>query len=73
MAFQRALKKYPSLEKIIYEKDRSKHPIMGFKVPRLWRPPYLQISMDAPDLKGQRKSLNNFQEVTESSLKQEHP
>ena len=35
MALQRALKNYPSLEKINYEKDRSKHPIMGFKVPRL--------------------------------------
>ena len=23
---------------------------MGFKVPRLWRPPYLQISLDNPDL-----------------------
>ena len=37
MALQRALKKYPSLDKIIYDKDRAKHPIMGFKVPRLWR------------------------------------
>jgi len=50
MALQRALKKYPSLEKIIYDKDRAKHPIMGFKVARLWRPPYLQISLDAPSL-----------------------
>ena len=48
MALQRALKNYPSFEKMIYEKDRSKHPIMGFKVPRLWRPPYLQIALDAP-------------------------
>jgi len=23
---------------------------MGFKVPRLWRPPYLQIALDIPDL-----------------------
>jgi bifunctional enzyme Fae/Hps len=57
MALQRALKSYPSLEKIIYEKDRSKHPIMGFKVPRLWRPPYLQISLDAPELEKQKKLL----------------
>src|SRR5208283_2623099 len=60
MALQRALKKYPSLEKIIYEKDRSKHPIMGFKVPRLWRPPYLQISMDAPSLEGAKKVLEQL-------------
>ena len=57
MALQRALKKYPSLEKMIYEKDRSKHPIMGFKVPRLWRPPYLQIALDAPELEKQKKLL----------------
>ena len=57
MALQRALKKYPSLEKIIYDKDRAKHPIMGFKVPRLWRPPYLQISLDAPSLEGAKKVL----------------
>lgn len=57
MALQRALKKYPSLEKIIYDKDRAKHPIMGFKVPRLWRPPYLQIALDAPSLEGAKKVL----------------
>jgi len=57
MALQRALRKYPSLEKIIYDKDRAKHPIMGFKVPRLWRPPYLQISLDAPSLEGAKKVI----------------
>jgi bifunctional enzyme Fae/Hps len=30
---------------------------MGFKVPRLWRPPYLQISMDAPELEKTKKIL----------------
>ena len=57
MALQRALKKYPSLEKINYDKDRAKHPIMGFKVPRLWRPPYLQISLDDPDLEKAKKII----------------
>ncbi len=57
MALKRALKKYPSLEKINYDKDRAKHPIMGFKVPRLWRPPYLQISLDAPSLEGAKKVI----------------
>jgi bifunctional enzyme Fae/Hps len=51
------LKKYPSLEKIIYDKDRAKHPIMGFKVPRLWRPPYLQISLDNPSLENAKKII----------------
>jgi bifunctional enzyme Fae/Hps len=49
LALKRALTAYPSLDKIIYDKDRAKHPIMGFKVPRLWRPPYLQIALDIPD------------------------
>ncbi len=57
MALQRALKKYPTIEKINYDKDRAKHPIMGFKVPRLWRPPYLQIALDAPSLEGAKKVI----------------
>ncbi len=57
LALRRALKKYPSLEKILYDKDRAKHPIMGFKVPRLWRPPYLQISLDPPTLEGAKKVI----------------
>jgi bifunctional enzyme Fae/Hps len=60
MALQRALKSYPSMEKIIYEKDRSKHPIMGFKVPRLWRPPYLQIALDAPSIENAKKVLEQL-------------
>src|SRR3990172_4824972 len=50
LALRRALESYPSLEKIIYDKDRAKHPIMGFRVPRLWMPPYLQVALDNPDL-----------------------
>ncbi len=60
LALQRALKKYPSLDKINYDKDRAKHPIMGFKVPRLWRPPYLQISLDAPSLEGAKKVMSQL-------------
>src|SRR5512147_957016 len=60
MALQRALKKYPTLEKVIYDKDRAKHPIMGFKVPRLWRPPYLQIALDAPNLEGAKKVIEQL-------------
>jgi len=57
LALKRAMAKYPSLEKIFYDKDRAKHPIMGFKVPRLWRPPYLQISLDAPELERSKKII----------------
>ena len=57
LAIKRALAKYPTLEKILYDKDRARHPIMGFKVPRLWRPPYLQISLDAPELERTKKII----------------
>jgi bifunctional enzyme Fae/Hps len=56
LALRRALANYPPLEKVLYDKDRARHPIMGFKVPRLWRPPYLQISLDIPDL-GRNKKI----------------
>jgi len=57
LALKRALAKYPSLEKVFYDKDRAKHPIMGFRVPRLWRPPYLQISLDIPELERTKKIM----------------
>ena len=57
LALKRALTAYPSIEKMLYDKDRAKHPIMGFKVPRLWRPPYLQISLDNPNLENAKKIL----------------
>jgi bifunctional enzyme Fae/Hps len=57
LALKRALTAYPSLDKMLYDKDRAKHPIMGFKVPRLWRPPYLQISLDNPDMDRAKKVL----------------
>jgi bifunctional enzyme Fae/Hps len=50
LALKRAIANYPGLEKMLFEKDRARHPIMGFKVPRLWRPPYLLIMLDIPDL-----------------------
>ncbi|MDR2719918.1 MAG: bifunctional 5,6,7,8-tetrahydromethanopterin hydro-lyase/3-hexulose-6-phosphate synthase [Nitrososphaerota archaeon] len=62
MALQRALMKYPSIEKILYDKDRAKHPIMGFKVPRLWRPPYLQIALDTPTLEDAKKVIEQLPE-----------
>jgi len=50
------------LKKIMYDKDRAKHPIMGFKVPRLWRPPYLQIALDVPNLERVKKIINELPE-----------
>ncbi len=63
LALKRALANYPTLDKIIYDKDRASHPIMGFKVPRLWRPPYLQIALDIPSLE---KTKSIIQELPES-------
>ena len=57
LALRRALSKYPTLEKIMYDKDRAKHPIMGFRVPRLWRPPYLQISLDNPEIESAKRVI----------------
>jgi bifunctional enzyme Fae/Hps len=65
LALQRALSSYPSIEKLIYEKDRATHPVMGFRVPRLWRPPYLQIALDVPSLE---RSKRIIQELPQSDV-----
>jgi len=62
LALKRALSKYPPLQKIIFDKDRAKHPIMGFRVPRLWRPPYLQIAFDIPNLERTKKVISEIPE-----------
>jgi bifunctional enzyme Fae/Hps len=62
LALTRALENYPSLKKIMYDKDRAKHPIMGFKVPRLWRPPYLQIALDVPNMERVKKIIGELPE-----------
>ncbi|MBN2336366.1 bifunctional 5,6,7,8-tetrahydromethanopterin hydro-lyase/3-hexulose-6-phosphate synthase [Candidatus Bathyarchaeota archaeon] len=46
LAIRRALENYPPWDKVAYDKDRAKHPLMSFRPPRLWRPPYLQIALD---------------------------
>ena len=46
LAIRRAMKGYPDIKKVLAEKDRGSHAIMGFKVNRLWQPPYLQVALD---------------------------
>lgn len=46
LAIKRAFDKYPSVDKVLSEKDRGTHPIMGFKAMKLWNPPYLQVALD---------------------------
>jgi bifunctional enzyme Fae/Hps len=50
LAIRRAFEKFPDAKTLIYEKDRQAHPIMGFKVQRLWDPPYLQVALDLVDM-----------------------
>ena len=50
LSINRALDKFPDEKTLIYEKDRAAHGIMGFKVQRLWDPPYLQVAMDLVDM-----------------------
>jgi bifunctional enzyme Fae/Hps len=60
LAIQRALKNYPPIEKIFYDKDRAKHPVAGIRVPRLWRPPYIQVALDHPALEKQIKVVKQL-------------
>lgn len=50
LSIHRALDKFPDAKTLVYEKDRAAHGIMGFKVTRLWDPPYLQVAMDLVDM-----------------------
>jgi bifunctional enzyme Fae/Hps len=60
LAIQRALKQYPPIEKIFYDKDRAKHPVAGLRIPRLWRPPYVQVALDHPALEKQMKVVKSL-------------
>jgi bifunctional enzyme Fae/Hps len=60
LALQRAMEGFPDIEKVLYEKDRSTHPIMGFRVTRLWNPPYLQVAFDLVDLAEVRRVLSSL-------------
>jgi len=60
LALRRAVTNYPSLEKVMYEKDRATHPIMGFRVPRLWNPPYLQVALDVTDIEKAKEIIRQL-------------
>lgn len=48
LAIKRAMDGFPDIKKVLYEKDRSRHPSLGMKVTKLWDPPYLQVALDIP-------------------------
>lgn len=58
LAISRAFDKFPDEKTLFNEKDRAAHAVMGFKVPRLWDPPYLQVALDIVDM-GKLKSVLN--------------
>ena len=58
LSIRRALENYPPWEKLMYDKDRAKHPLMSFRPPRLWRPPYLQIALDLPGIEAVKKVVS---------------
>ncbi len=57
LAIERAMQGFPDVKTLMYEKDRTMHPIMGFKVVRLWNPPYLQVAFDMPDIEAVKNIL----------------
>ncbi|VVB71500.1 Bifunctional enzyme Fae/Hps [uncultured archaeon] len=62
LALKRAMEGFPDIDKVLYEKDRSTHPIMGFRVTRLWDPPYLQVAFDLVDVAEVRRVLSALPE-----------
>ncbi len=58
LAIRRAMSDYPDINKVLAEKDRGTHPIMGFKVTRLWSPPYIQVALDLDNLDTMEKIIN---------------
>lgn len=62
LAIRRALDRFPDVDTLLHEKDRATHAVMGFKVQRLWNPPYLQVAMDLVDRNHMRKVIEELPE-----------
>ena len=58
LAIRRAMGGYPGIEKVLSEKDRGTHPIMGFRVTRLWSPPYVQVALDLDNIDTMEKIID---------------
>ncbi|WP_456487482.1 bifunctional 5,6,7,8-tetrahydromethanopterin hydro-lyase/3-hexulose-6-phosphate synthase [Candidatus Alkanophaga liquidiphilum] len=54
LAIKRAMEGFPNVKKVLYEKDRARHPLVGLKQTKLWDPPYLQVALDIPNWSGMR-------------------
>ncbi|HVP95310.1 MAG TPA: bifunctional 5,6,7,8-tetrahydromethanopterin hydro-lyase/3-hexulose-6-phosphate synthase [Methanoregulaceae archaeon] len=62
LAISRAFDTFPDRKTLIYEKDRAMHAVMGFKVQRLWDPPYLQVALDLVDMNKVKQVLTELPE-----------
>lgn len=62
LALRRAMTGYPDIDKVLAEKDRGTHPIMGFKVQRLWNAPYLQVALDLDNLDAVKRIMGALPE-----------
>ena len=60
LALRRAMEGYTSLNKVLAEKDRGAHPVMGFKVTRLWKPPYLQVALDLDNMQEMERIIDSL-------------
>lgn len=49
LALQRALSGFPSIDKVLEEKDKAVHGMVGFRINNLKKPPYLEVALDIPD------------------------
>ncbi len=49
LALRRAMEKFPSVDKVLEEKNKATHGVIGFKINNLKNPPYLEVALDIPD------------------------
>lgn len=49
LALQRALTNFPNIDKVLEEKDKAIHGMVGFRINNLKKPPYLEVALDIPD------------------------
>jgi bifunctional enzyme Fae/Hps len=49
LALRRAMSKFPCIDKVLEEKDKSMHAMIGFRINNLKKPPYLEVALDIPD------------------------
>ncbi|WGI17523.1 bifunctional 5,6,7,8-tetrahydromethanopterin hydro-lyase/3-hexulose-6-phosphate synthase [Methanonatronarchaeum sp. AMET-Sl] len=62
LAIKRALNEYPTPKEVIKEKDIGGHPIMGNRITRLSKPPYLQVALDTTNFQHVEKLLKEIPE-----------